>query len=428
MASKTRTTDAERAANAVLEAVELPEGKADHVVLDTLVRGFGIRVRRLSGGRIGRSWIFIYRTDDGSARMGIGDADRKTGMTVVNARARASDLRRRVNNGEDPQGDKKQRREADERTLRHVIEQYLDQKSGRPNTMRTTRMYLEGPLGRIAKKEGIEPYLARLHNKPIHTITRGDISDRLLAVAKNSGEPSAGALKGAMSAFFRWSMEMGYVEHNPMIGALRSKKSPPRDRVLSNEELSTIWRALADDDYGRAMKLLALTGCRREEVGRMRWSEISEDGTTWTIPKERSKSKRAHSLPITPLMKSIIDTVPVRDGIDHLFGLKRGFTTWSKYKALLDEKLELPPWRIHDIRRSVSTLMNDLGVAPPHVIEKILGHTLGGTHGVYNKSEYPTEVRNAMLRWSTHISEITSDGSKRKIVPLRPAANVGGAS
>ena len=77
-----------------------------------------------------------------------------------------------------------------------------------------------------------------------------------------------------MSALFAWALTQGLTEANPVIGTLAPKGGKPRERVLSDAELAAIWRACGDDDHGRCIRLLILTGCRRQEIGGMAWSEI----------------------------------------------------------------------------------------------------------------------------------------------------------
>jgi integrase len=232
--------------------------------------------------------------------------------------------------------------------------------------------------------------------------------------------PTSIALRSAVSSMFSWAMQMGLVEHNPVIAAYKPETPRSRERVLSNAELVALWCGLGDDDYGKVVKLLTLTGARRGEIGGMRWSEIDFDKGTWTLPRERSKNGKAHTLPLTSLMLSIIESVPRRDRFDILFGFRRGFTGWSIGKRALDERIGLPHWTHHDIRRSVATGLANLGVQP-HVVEEILNHQSGhkkGPAGVYNRSVYANEVRAALLMWSGHIRTLV-EGNERKIVPMR---------
>ena len=115
-----------------------------------------------------------------------------------------------------------------------------------------------------------------------------------------------------------WAMQMGLCEVNPVIGTVQPTTAKARDRVLSDTELAAIWNACHDDDYGRVIRLLILTGCRRQEVGGMSWDELDED--SWTIPAERTKNKRPHTLPLMPMALAIIETVPRMAHRARLFG------------------------------------------------------------------------------------------------------------
>jgi integrase len=153
----------------------------------------------------------------------------------------------------------------------------------------------------------------------------------------------------------------------------------------------------------------------------MRWSELDFERRTWAIPAERVKNGRQHTLPLTSLAISIIESVPRRVGRDHLFGTRSdgGLSHWHA-KSELDQHLTIKPWRVHDLRRTLATRLCDLGVAP-HVVEQILNHQSGhraGIVGVYNKSRYEREVVAALSMWTDHIRTLV-EGGERKIVPMR---------
>src|SRR5262249_24347045 len=202
-------------------------------------------------------------------------------------------------------------------------------------------------------------------------------------------------------------------------GAYTPPKNKPRERVLSDIELASIWRAAGDDAFGKILKLMILTACRREEIGGMAWGEFKADGTEWTLPAERSKNKRAHTLPVMTMMRSIIDTVPRLAGREQLFGERspNGFTSWDAHKAELDQRSGVAGWELRDIRRSVATKMADLGIQP-HIIEQILNHQSGhkaGPAGIYNRSSYQAEVRNALALWADRVHTLV-EGGERKVV------------
>jgi integrase len=386
--------------------IDLPQDKHDEIFFDDTVTGFGLRVRRRPGdGKIVRAWIVRYRANGRQRRYNIGNAEV---VSPGQAREHARKLLAKVKLGGDPQAEKHERREKDSLSLRSVVSDYLAHKTGvKPNTLRMLRAYLDGST-----------YLGSLQAMPVDRITRKDIATRLLAVSKASGAPTASAFRGAMSTMFSWAMTMGLIEQNPVVNSFKPPRPPSRDRVLTDAELATIWKGVGDDEYGKVVKLLILTGCRREEIGAMRWSEF--DDSTWTLPPSRSKNGKPHTLPLTDLMQKVIDTIPRREGTDLLFGLKHGFTSWSIGKPVLDKKLGLAPWVLHDIRRSVATGMANIGIQP-HIIEQVLNHVSGhkrGVAGIYNKSVYEREVRDAVLRWSDHVRALVEGG--RKVLAYKP--------
>jgi integrase len=409
--------------------IALPEGKSGDILFTDrlmatglfkpnahLAKGFGLRIRR-SGDRILRSWVMQYRKSGRMRRMNIGSDT----MTPTQALAQAIKLRNAIEVGEDPQADKIDRRHKDAVTLRSVITQFLEHKEtdGVKQTTRVLlRHYLLGPDGARAKAQGMKPHLHGLYNVPVDQLTRKDISALLRSISKHSGPQTAIGVRSALSSMSSWAIQMDLMDENPIINAFSPKQPEPRDRVLTNAEIASIWKALDAYDHGKVVKLLLLTGCRRKEIAGMDRQEFSEDMSTWTLPKERSKNGKPHTLPITPLMREIIESIPRRFNIDVLFGRgKVGFTSWSVPKRELDKKLGFnKPWTYHDLRRSVATGMGNIGIQP-HIIEAVLNHQSGskrGIAGVYNRSIYAKEVNDAMLRWSDHIRMLI-DGSEPKI-------------
>jgi integrase len=369
-----------------------------------LPTGFGLRVRRASGGRIMHGWILQYRVGGAQRRMNFANA---LVLPPPQALTKALKLAAQIELGGDPQGARHERREKDAAKLRKLVTDYLKAKSAslRPNSLRAVKHYLELTL---------KP----LHGMAVDTVARKDISKIMLDVSQKSGAASAAGFRAALSAMFGWAMQMGLAESNPVIGSFNPPRAEDGDRVLTGEELAAIWNALEDDDYARIVRLLICSGCRREEIGRMAWAEFDDPvtPTKWTLPKERAKNHRALTLPLSPLMRDVIASVPRVVGVDYLFGGSKGFTQWHMRRRALDQKLTLKPWRVHDIRRSVATGMADLGIMP-HIIEAILNHVSGhkgGVAGIYNRSRYESQVFEAMQMWSDHIRSLI-EGGKSKV-------------
>jgi integrase len=252
--------------------------------------------------------------------------------------------------------------------------------------------------------------------------------------------PSAGNnVRASLSAFFSWAMRTGKANSNPVIGSPREEHLS-RDRVLTPQELRAIWRALPNDHFGAIVRLLLLTGQRRNEIGDLRWSEL-HDGQM-VLPGSRTKNGLTHVVPLSDQAFSIVKAQPRRLGAsgklrDLIFGIGDGsFSGWSKAKAKLDDAIAgalgkpLPAWVLHDLRRSVATYMGGglahalavklsakdrklaegLGVQP-HVIEAVLNHVSGhkaGVAGVYQRGTYESEKRVALDQWSRRLQEIVN--------------------
>ena len=391
-----------------IAGLKLPPGKADVIMFADDLPGFGLRLRA-SGERVLRSWVCQYRRGGATRRLLLGSADV---LGVEQARAAAKKAMAKIALGEDPQADKADRRAKDEHSLRAMIGEYLAHKESRvrPRTFIETRRYLTSG------------HFKALHTLPVDAITRRDVATRLVAITREHGSITAARSRATLSAFFVWAMTMGIVEVNPVIGTARPQDAEPRDRVLADAELAAIWKACRDDDFGRITRLLALTGCRRTEVGGMAWGELDLERATWTVPASRTKNHRAHTLPLLPMVLAIVESVPRMVGREQLFGVRgsNGFTRWSAAKRDFDTRVGVTDWRLHDLRRTAATRMADLGVQP-HIVEAVLNHHSGhraGTAGVYNRSIYEREVRAALALWADHVRALV-EGGERKIVPLR---------
>jgi integrase len=178
------------------------------------------------------------------------------------------------------------------------------------------------------------------------------------------------------------------------------------------------------------VRLLILTGQRREEIGGLRWSEFKTDNALITLPGERTKNHRQHDVPLSPTALVAIEATPRRRERDLIFGEGEGpFQGWSRAKAALDKRIAklahengtAGPWRMHDIRRTVATRMADLGVQP-HIVEAVLNHVSGhkaGVAGIYNRSVYTAEKRAAMEVWTNHVLKIINESGQVVRFPAR---------
>ena len=200
-----------------------------------------------------------------------------------------------------------------------------------------------------------------------------------------------------------WGLRTGRIDgdSNPVSFTVRQAETL-RDRVLSDCEIREIWKATkGNDDYDRIVRLCLLTGCRRDEIGGLRWVEVCEDKLV--IATDRMKGNRTHEVPLLPLIAS---TLPERPAGTQgcVFGrLGSGFSGWSKKKKALDVKLaetgiNMAPWGLHDLRRTFSTRLHDAGVEPI-VVEALLAHKQQGVAAVYNRASFREAKQKALVGW-----------------------------
>jgi integrase len=393
-------------------ALTLPVGKDDHVFWDSDLPGFGCRVRGNA-----KRWIVQYRVGPQQRREILGDIRR---VRVEAARKAARQRFAQVELGIDPaakRADARAKAAAAQLTLGVVAERYLDAKKARL---------------RLATYQAAKRYFTvhwkALTDRPLAEIRRADVAACLQNMAKEHGRTAASRARANLSALLGWAMREGLCDVNvvvatndPAAGAL------PRDRVLTEAELATVWRACQDDDFGRIIRLLILTGCRRLEIGELKWSEIDFDRGTMTIAGARTKNHRALTLTLPPAAIDLLRATPRCDGRENVFGTGAdGFSSWSYAANALNDRIvaaegkPLAHWTLHDLRRSAATHMAEIGVQP-HIIEAILNHQSGhkaGIAGVYNRASYDREIAAALQLWAEHLSALV-EGRKRKILPLR---------
>ena len=307
---------------------------------------------------------------------------------------------------------KADRRTKDELRFSTLAARYIEARSRklRASSMRVIRMHLTGD------------YFAALHGMPIDQIKRADVAACLTAVTSDAVRRQ---MRTIAMTFFAWCMEQGLLDANPMIGTAQPDKAVARDRVLTDAELTAIWKACDGEasgmqaDYNIIVKLLMLTGCRREEIGGLLWSEY-KDGVL-SLPGERTKNGEPRKVPLPQAAIDLLDGVH-RNGRDRVFGERSvtlGFVRWSGEKAKLDKACSVSDWRLHDLRRTVRTGLSRIGVLP-HIAEETIGHTThkSGVIGTYDRHDYTSEVGTALARWAEELRVIV-DGDARKVVPLR---------
>ena len=276
-----------------------------------------------------------------------------------------------------------------------------------------------------------------LKKKPLPEITRKDIT-AVLAGARDK-VATASLLFATLRRMMRWAVNRGDLERSPMEGMDAPAKAPSRDRVLSDDELRLVWNASYELGYpfGPIFRLLILTGARREEVTSLDWSELNREDAIWVLPSSRSKNGIAARQPLSTVAMEELEGLAARAGGWRKAGFVFSTTGTtcssghSRAKARLDkeiaaiaskEEIQPPaPWRVHDLRRTLATGLQRLGVRF-EVTEAVLNHvsgSRGGVAGIYQRHDWADEKRAAVEAWARHVEGLLSGKDKTNVVALQ---------
>jgi integrase len=309
------------------------------------------------------------------------------------------------------------------------------------------REHLAGKRERYAYEavRALRAAFAGMWNRPAEELDHGGVMRALRALRKplkgapeprGSSRTKGNAIASRTAAYGRacysWAVKHQLVKANPFDAVpLSDFKTEARDRVLTDNELAAIWLAAEAPDcrvFGSLVSLLILTGQRREEVAGIAWAELSPDRQTWIIPASRAKNGKDH---LVPLSAAARDLLPEKLDADEretelVFPGQRGtpFNGWSKSKAQLDKDSDVAGWRIHDLRRTLATGLQRLGVRL-EVTEAVLNHVSGsraGIVGIYQRHEWAAEKRAALDAWAEHVMALVRGrDAAGNVVALRRA-------
>jgi integrase len=239
---------------------------------------------------------------------------------------------------------------------------------------------------------------------PAADFDRATIVKTLDAMARKGAPVMAAQTAAYGKAAFGWAVKRGTLAANPFSN-LPVKPATKRARVLSDDEIAAVWRATGEGStFANIVRMLILTGQRREEVAGMAWTEISPDFSMWTIPAARAKNGAAHIVSLAPPAQDLLRGLAQFSEL--VFpGLRGPFGGWSKAKAALDRRSGVADWTLHDLRRTAATGLQKLGVRL-EVTEQVLNHISGsraGIVGIYQRHDFAAEKRAALEAWGRHV-------------------------
>jgi integrase len=424
-----------------------------------------IAPRRAGDKRNPKSWLMRFRGGPNGrpAKIVLGPLD-LSGHTlkatpeigqplgVAAARALAAEIHRRRRAGDDVIGQHKAKRirrrteTADKAALTFgacVVEFIRDYRTKKHHT-RPRRWFEDARALGLSWSRGADPakvepeiikggLAERWASKSVAEIDEADILTVVDAARKtgipgldphNDGisESRGRRLHATLSVLFRWLQARRRVPRNPCRDVSHPTAPPSRSHIPTADELCLLWLACdAEPLYGPLIKLLILKGQRLNEIAGLRWSELSDDRATWTIPAARTKNHREHVVPLAPAARKLLAGIKPAAG-DLVFTTTdaTAVSGWSRLKRRLDQRMldlarqergakaTIRPWRFHDLRRAFVTGCGELGIRPD-VIELCINHqsgARGGVAGIYNRSALLPERKAAFERWALHVAGI----------------------
>lgn len=389
------------AAKATAKRQEVPDGNGLYLIIQPLPSS-------------ARSWAFRYRSPTNPEKVRkhtLGSAD---DVTLAEARDAAAQARAMVRQGIDPADAQKAER-ARVRDRSNLVSDRLDDYLAAYRRSRKPSSHAE--VARLFER-WVRPAIG---HRRIEDISRRDIQQILDTVSK-SAPISGNRLLAALRPFFA-SVRIGGAPLPllPTDGVDKpaDERGRDRDRVLSDAEISWLWRATDDDTaFSAAVRLMLLTGQRRGEVAGMTLDEIDLEAAQplWTLPASRTKNHRENVIPLAPAAIEAIKR-PAKVGRSRLVLTSTTGTElsgWSKSKSALDARMlavatnltgrppNIEPWVLHDLRRTAATGMAAIGIQP-HVIEAVLNHktgSIGKLAGIYNRYAYLREKGDALTLWA----------------------------
>jgi integrase len=268
---------------------------------------------------------------------------------------------------------------------------------------------LENP--RVKLTAAAKLAITELGQKPVSSVSRSDAMRVINAIKPGIAEQ----VMAIGSSFYNDALEQGVECLNPYRNRLRvTGGRSVRTRTLNEAEFMALWRALESegDPALGAFAMLAYTGCRRREVTQLHWSEVDLDAATITLPPERRKTGKKDPAPFVINLHSnaveILRRQPSLEGSPFVFWGRRDQKPFDFHYALMQRlnALQIPDWRLHDVRRFMRSGMARLGIAQI-VAELCLGHVAkSGLVAIYDQHSYESEKRDAWLRWGDYLSRL----------------------
>jgi integrase len=374
------------------------EKDADRTIFwDTKTTGFGLQVT--AAGH--KSFVVQYRAKGRSRRMAIDGV-----LNLEDARKRARALLGEVARDGDPLQERRAEVARERDTFQAVAESYFAREGKRLRSVEDRRRTLDRLVYPV------------MGGRPIADIRRSDIVRLLDDIEDDSGPVMADRTLAYIRKVMNWHASRSDEFRSPIVRGMArtSGKERARARILSDDELRALWKAVdaTTGPFGSFVKFLLLTGARRSEASGATWGEI-KDGV-WLLPAARNKVKQDLARPLSAAAQNVVDSVPKLGRYVFTFDGAKPIGGFSKLKERLDDACGVRDWTLHDLRRTARSLLSRAGVASD-VAEMCLGHVLTGVRGTYDRHEYHAEKKQAFEALAAQIARIVDP--QENVVALR---------
>jgi integrase len=389
-----------------------------------------------------KSWAVRYRVGSRTRKLTLQTSPM---LSLAEAREHASAALRAITEGRDPGQEKSARRQTVNvaKTIDELAERFLSRYvlvKTKPSSARETARILGFKIDTTGKLDlSGKGVIAKWRGRPIVGIRRGDAIELIESIVDEGSPISANRTLAVLRKMFNWAIECDIVEKSPFAGVKPPGAETERDRVLSDAEINAVWQAAETVGwpFGPAVRLMLLTGQRRDEVAEMTWAEINFAAWTWTLARSRTKNNKPHVVSLSAPAVAILETLPhiastegyvfTTTGTSPIKGFSRAK---QRFDTAVAKILETTPegWTFHDLRRTCATGMERLQINLP-VIEAVLNHKSGtkrGVAGIYPRHEYADESRAALEAWGRYIGQLVSESDADDVVPMcrRPPPDV----
>ena len=380
-------------------------------------RCIGLAIRVAPSGI--KTWDLAYRIRNSgkTRRLSLGWV---SDVNLEKARERANELTSAARTGRDLVSEEKEQHAA--RVKRLTIEQLIELYVGRKVTGRLrTAKEIESRL-----KRALSPVFRRHADE----IRRRDIRELLDPVADKGNEREAEKRRQTIAAMFRWALSQDIVETNATAGLTAYDPGTPRDRVLTVDEIEALWKWLNSDalpsEPADILKLELLTGARCGEISGLCAEEINHEEWLWTLPAERSKNKKPRITPLVGGARQIIQTRLSIVQAGPLFRTETGTILTAAhighYLLARRDKLPIEKFTTHDLRRTVATMLAELGFSLD-LVAAVLGHAAGGRETRtlvrhYVRTDLVERKTHLLRTWDDRLQEIVAGHAAAKVVRL----------